>query len=194
MVKVTRHRLIEIWNTLYKIKELEDKALSFYIVRNLAFIEDEIKSITTLQNSVKPTAEFNEFEGKRILLAKSMAKKDSEGNPVIINNVFIFNDNAEWLEKFNALTTEYKDVIVEHDKVINEYNQLMNEEIEVEFKKIPFKLLPDNINYNAVKDIIKETEEEVESLILESYNISPVKERVSDNSYEDLPLSSFPAM
>jgi hypothetical protein len=193
MIKVKRNDVVAIWNFLYKLKEASDKALTFYVVRNLAFLEDEVKSITSLQESTKPSEEYIEFDTKRMELNKKHAKTDANGEPIIRNNVFIFKDPEAWREDFNKLTTEYVEVITEQDKTINEYQQLMAEEIELPFKKIPYTLLPDTVNYDEVKLIIKETEEEVERIILGSVpSTPPIKTNLDEMADMELPMFPVP--
>ena len=168
MLKIKRSDLHKVWNTLYKLKDLGDKSLTFYIQRNLASFEDEVKFTIVLQDSAEPSEEFLVYDRERIELGKSLADLDEKGEPIIENMKFVFSSKAQakWEKEFAKFTTKYKDVIIEHDKTINELQQLMGEEIELDFKKIPFSLLPESVNYFEIKDLIKETEEEVEQIIL----------------------------
>jgi hypothetical protein len=172
MLKIKRSEVIPIWNTLYKLKNVGDKSLTFYIQRNLIFLEDEVKSIVALQESGTPSEKYIEYDTKRLELGRYYSTKDENGEPTFKDLKFIFTEKNQkaWNDAFRDLTTEYKDIIIEQDKTVNELNRLLIEEIEIEFQKIPFVLIPEEINYSEISKIVKETPEEVEKLILDNIN------------------------
>lgn len=168
---VNRFKLVQLWNTLTNLNISKDKALTFYIVRNIKSWRPEIDSIQAQQESIKPSKEFNEYESKRIELGKKYAEKsDNDFEPIISNGVFVFSqaNREKWQEEYNKLTEEYHEVISQQDKSINVFNSIMREDIEIEYYPIPYELLPDDINIDIVFDIVKETDEEIEQIIINS--------------------------
>lgn len=57
------------------------------------------------KNILNLESEFNELESARHKLAEQYAKKDENGNPVIENGEYVFDENEE------AFNKEYKDLL-----------------------------------------------------------------------------------
>ena len=165
--KMKRGKLVEL-NALLTNMKSQDKRFKFAIVRNLEYLEPEMKAIRETQ---KPSPRYEEYVQKRQQIGEEFVDRDEKGNPILalVEGVEIFQiteKKDEANSKVVELIKEYNDAIEEKKQDINQFNELMEEEIEVDVCKVSFEFLPEDADYNALKPIIKETPEEIEAKYL----------------------------
>ena len=110
--------------------------------KNLILFTNEC---TAMDESVKPSEKFSEFEKKRITILKEMSEKDKNGNPVFIGDPTRpqFKIQEDKIEIFNkemlVLTEDYKEEIEKRNKMLIDFDKMLGEEVSEEFKKQIFK-------------------------------------------------------
>ncbi len=148
-------KVIEIYQALLKMN-YEGVKFSYFVAKNLALLGSEID---IMQKTAEVSKEFNEYDQKRATLAEKYSKKDKEGKPVIVNNVYQMDDQAGFDKEFEKLKKENKDVISVREKQIEDYVKFLEEESKVTPFKIKQENLPSNIktvDLRAIFDIIEE--------------------------------------
>lgn len=144
LVKVKRSDLINAWGVLESLKNQKMGIQTTYkIVKNRKLIEPEIEAI---QEAIKPSEKFIEFEKKRVELCEKFCKKDSGGKAIVENNSYAFEDSE--LPKFQVelknLQSEYQEEFDKRKMVEKDIENLTNEEIEVDVTKIAINDIPDD--------------------------------------------------
>ena len=122
--------------------------------RKLSPIVDSIKdSAVVLEGDDK--TKFEEMETERQILLKEHGRKNPDGSLVIIGQEVSLIDNALYFKAYNLLREKFKDVL-ELDAKNQKINaELLEEEAEeVEFYKIKFDDLPDDLNQEQMDTII----------------------------------------
>jgi hypothetical protein len=171
---MTREELFVFWYVLKN--EIDegakyDKRFDYARNRTLENITPEVSELMKARKSGIP--KFDEFEVKRSALIDNYAMKDSSGKHVVNDGVYSFASEEiekEATEKLINLGIEYKDAINEREKEIDIYNEIVKEEIEVDIVKTTFKSFPDSVSdqfTRILRPMIKETDEEIESIIME---------------------------
>lgn len=121
-----------------------NKNLVYALVKTKNFIKGEIEAITAME-ALSP--EIQEFENKRIELAKLYAKKDSNGDPILTNNSYQIEKDK--IEVFNSellsLTEPYKIAIGKWDVSKKEVQEKLKEQVEVEISVVSMDLFPNTI-------------------------------------------------
>ncbi|MCK5611917.1 hypothetical protein KAR91_59150 [Candidatus Pacearchaeota archaeon] len=145
-MKIKKGDLLRLHNaiTLLEGRQYSVK-FSYGIAKNKVVIRDEI---TALEEARKSSEAFNEYENKRVTLAREYADKDENGSPKIQDNSFVLTTNKELFEKeFEELKDQYKDELVEREKQIKDFEELLEETVDdYEGMKINFKDIPENID------------------------------------------------
>lgn len=142
---------LEKANRLTGKNEINNRGKFFYAInKNLDKVEREIELI---EKVLSPKKEFLEFDQKRIEKLQEFAKKDENGNPLIIKEEnengqvlqrYDLEDEKGWEEAFKLLQEENKDVIEERKKQADDYIQLMESDCSIEFFTITLDMIPED--------------------------------------------------
>ena len=136
---MTKSELFELYVGLKSITNLKGVKFNHAIARNINKIEPEIKA---LQKSLEASDEFNEYEKKRVELAKEHAKK-VDGEPLLENNRYIMEDKEAFDKAFEEFKLDYTEVIEAREKQAEDYNELLEEDTDIELYKIDLENIPE---------------------------------------------------
>jgi len=141
---VNRSELINISNTIFDVlKESKKVKLNYLLNLNKTNIDSDIKMIN---DAIKTSKKFEEFEQKRIDVCLKYCEKNDNGEPIIINEVYQgLENNKTFNDEFGKIKEKYKTEIDERQKQLDEYNKLLKEDVEFEFNKIDLDLIPDDL-------------------------------------------------
>ena len=135
---------------LDSVKELKGIKFAYVALKNKKKIEEEIK---LFEEIIKPNPKFEEYEQKRIQLCVVHSDKNENGEPVILNDKYKIIDENKFNTELDGLKKGYNDVIEERIKQINDYNLMLEEEVNIEFEKINFDNIPENISAKELEAI-----------------------------------------
>lgn len=129
--------------------------LNFAIIKNMKLLEAEIESI---QKALKSDEKFEEFEKKRVeLLDKYGLKKN--GNFVSENNQVVLKDAEGFDKEFSVIQEQYADIISSRAQQLKEYSELLQQENDIQLKKIDISWMPEDIetkDMNILYPLIEE--------------------------------------
>ncbi|HON82630.1 MAG TPA: hypothetical protein PLI22_00665 [Caldisericia bacterium] len=170
---LTRERIFELYYVLQNGIPADvklDKRFDFARNRTLDNLRPEVREIIKARET--GLDKFKEFEMKRKAILEENCIRDENGKPLLKNDSYVFSDDIEKdvSQKLLDLTNEYKDALEERQKEIQIYNEIIKEEIEVDIVKTTFRAFPDLVNNNFTKilrPMIKETDEEIEQILME---------------------------
>ena len=135
--------LFVIREAIKKAAGLKGAKFAFILSKNGRAINEHIEDI---QVSIKPSAEYLEFEEKRLKLCRTLGKIDQTGNGYEID--------PENKEKFNLeydkLDSAYKEAIEEHQKNIDDYRLLLEEKADIDLKPLNFDDIPKDISVEVL--------------------------------------------
>ena len=151
----------KVFNIVYLLKtkypELDkfDKRFNFAVTRTLACLQPIASDLLGARES--GLSKFQEFEQKK---QQIIDKYSTNGN---------FNSDEEkqkCQEEVNQMVLgEYKDVLEERFKEIQIYNEILGQEVEVDIVQCKFEALPNDFNFEVLRILCKETDEELEKII-----------------------------
>ena len=148
-VKVSKDKLVQMWNALSEIGKGKTKVkFSYAVARNKSIIEPEIKALTEAQKLVP---EYQEYDTERLKMCREMAKKDENGAPKMLGVEFDIEDREAFDKKVEKLQKKHKKVIDEQKLRIDQFNELIKEEIEIDFYTIKAEFLPEDIEANYLE-------------------------------------------
>ncbi len=125
------------------VKNLQGVKFAYARAKNKKLVLNEIELIN---ESMKMTDEYLEYEKKRVELCKEFCEKNEKGTPVIKNNTYAgLTGNTKFDEKLKKLREEFKEVIDARETQIEESNKMLDEEVEIDFHMILLKDVPINI-------------------------------------------------
>lgn len=146
------YKLLDIKEILNSCENYDGLDFAYAVVKNKQLVEDKLKEVDFIKN-VSP--QIIEYENKRIELCETFAKKDSDGNPIIDDGLYILNENKDEFDNLMTdLINNYKYYIDERQKQIDLFNQKMNEDIELSFFKIKKEQIPSEITTSKELDKI----------------------------------------
>jgi hypothetical protein len=144
---------------LLKTKYLEtsrfDKRFNFAVGRTLSNLQPIVEELIKSRESSIPR--FKEFEQKRMLILKKYQKEEGKFESD--------EDKIKATEEVKNLVEEYKDALEARDKEAKAYNEILEQEIEVDIVQCKFEALPNDFDFNNLRIMLKETDEEIEALI-----------------------------
>jgi hypothetical protein len=146
-----RSELFDLYNKLQGLKHLSgNKAFSYALIKNIKGIESEINKLNDI---IKPTKNFLQFEEARIDVCKSHTIKDENDEPIQSGEEYQIDDMEAFNLALEPLKEKYKTELTERQQQIDEYNSMLDIEIEFDFIKIGPDELPDAITPNELEDI-----------------------------------------
>lgn len=148
---------------LIKLDNIDCSAeLSLLIIKNKRLAINEIEDFEKI---IKPTEDYiNKYQVKVEEVANKYCVKDKDGKPLprISPNgsaMYDFAPDDKIIFDKEVLVLEEKEenkvIIEERKKQVNKYNALMELPCDVPFKKIPARILPENIKPSQI-DLIFE--------------------------------------
>lgn len=146
-----RSELFDLYNRLQGLRYHSDnKKFSYALIKNIKTIESEINRLNEI---IKPTEDFLQFEQERIAICRSHAIKDENGEPILNGDEFQIEDMSKFNSDLEPMKMKYQDVLHKRQQQIEKYNSLLDEQVEVELIKIGPDDLPDSITPNEIEDI-----------------------------------------
>lgn len=147
--------IVYLLKTKYPDLEKFDKRFNFAVTRTLACLQPIAADILKARESGIP--KYKEFEQKKQELINQYS---------VDGNFKSAEEKQKCQEEVNKLAEEYKDILEERNKEIQIYNEILTQEIEVDIVQCKFEALPNDFNFDAVRILVKETDEEIEEAFL----------------------------
>jgi hypothetical protein len=91
---MTNQEIVNFIESSKLLKDLKGIKISYFVARNFNLLK----------------APYKEFLDNKKALQESYVKKDKEGNPVLENNKYIFEDAEEFQKEFTKLLEEEVDI------------------------------------------------------------------------------------
>jgi len=141
-------------NALDSVSEIKGVKFAFAVLKNRRKIEYQLEEDKLIfEEILKPSEGFKEYEEKRIALCENSSEKDEEGNAITEGDRYKIIDMAKFNKDLDKLTLEYKSAVEDRKVQINEYNSLMEEDIEIDFQKIGFNDLPEELSETQLRSL-----------------------------------------
>lgn len=137
-----KQQALELYEGL-KTLNLKGLKLNYILLKNKAKLEKEIELI---QELIKASKGFIEYDTKRIELAKKYAKTDKNGEVKVDGNRILIENEELFLEELKELQEEFADAIKERDAQLQDYIKLLDEEFTGELEKVDVEYLPEDIS------------------------------------------------
>lgn len=137
--------------------KLYGKKFSYALAKNQKELENEGLYLETI---LKHSDKYSEYDKKRMELRKKHAKKDKNGTELIMNNMFVLENQKKYDKEAEDLQTEYKDEIETHEKHIEKFNESLLDEADFKFHLLEEKHLPEPILPNQLKGIFEMIKED----------------------------------
>ncbi len=169
-IKKTRTELENLYGLFTSLKDEKfNPKFSFFILRNLGLLEDEVNAINETRSKLHES--IKEYDTERLELASNMADNDELGNPIIDNGAYkIVEKYVEFQNALKALQEKHKDAVIEFQKIESDIIDLLSEPVDQNIMKISYKDIPsDTFSIEQLfmfKDFFKETDEELDELIM----------------------------
>ena len=163
-MKITRKKAIELYNTLSSFKGVYNKSFSMYIILNVKKMRSTMEEIEEMRKSSAPSPEYVELQQKEIDMLNKYCDRDENRNPIQLSPNR-YKINPELLEEYKIekekLMKDNEEILREYDSIQENINTLLEEEVEIDFIKIPFDCVPEDISVNDMEilsEIVKDFE------------------------------------
>ena len=171
-IKLNRNSIVTLYKTVASRKDATfGPKFSFFILRNLKFMEEEITIIDEITTQIQTS--LQKFNEAKINLGREYSDKDESGNPILINDETAFSiteRNADFQNAYLDLEQEYMSDIEKHNSLQEQLNEVLTEEIEQKVLKISYLDIPkEEFNIGELSKLskfFKETEEELDEMIM----------------------------
>jgi hypothetical protein len=139
-ITITHRELLELWNGLPSLANLKGFKLGYAVVRTKIKLRPEIEA---LEEVMKPSEDFIEFERKRTDLCQKFVMKDDKGNSMMDGDLYLFGENKNEFEAaVELLKQEHIVTLEERQKQFVEYIALLKKPITVEVSQITVEDVP----------------------------------------------------
>lgn len=145
---ITRQELLELWHGLPALANLKGFKLGYAVARTKAKLKPEIEA---LDEALKPDAAFQKYEEKRMELCRKFVQKDTQGEPMIQGNEFVFGENRGAFDaEMVPLQEEFAGAIEDRKKQIEDYQAGLRESITVEVHQIAPEDIPEDATVGQI--------------------------------------------
>jgi len=145
--------IVYLLKTNYPDLTKYDKRFNFAVSRTLSNIQPIASDLIKARET--GIERFKEFEKNK---SDIINKYDKDENGKIV-------DEKNCQIEVDALAKEYKDALDERQKEIDIYNEILEQEVEVDIIQCKFEALPDNFDFNVLRTLCKESDEEIEAML-----------------------------
>lgn len=150
---ITKKEILELWKVFKEVSKLQGKRFAYAILINEKKIKDEVETIQTI---AKPSEEYAKYIKEQMQIVNEFAMKDERGNPIGDNGIYQLQpkrkDTAQF--KLEQLNQKYKIEIEKQNKVNEEISTILNEEIDIDFYKISFDDIPEEVNKEQLEKLM----------------------------------------
>jgi len=143
---------------LTQAKVLPGVKFAYAVAKNSKLVGGEIE---TLQETIKPTEEYSDFEKERDEIVKKYAVKDKNGGAkqeskeVNGQHFTFYNIEKDKIDISNKelkeLNEKFKEAVDARDIQLKEYAELMEVECNIEVHKIVLDLIPEDITGGTIE-------------------------------------------
>ena len=141
-------------NALDGVTEIKGVKFAFTVLKNRKKLEGQLEEDKSIfEEILKPSEGFKEYEEKRISLCESHSEQDEEGKAITEGDKYKILDLKLFNEELTSLTEEYNASVEDRKNQIEEYNNLMEEDMSIEFQKLGFNDLPEELTEAQLQTI-----------------------------------------
>lgn len=141
-------------NALDNVSDIKGVKFAFTVLKNRKKIEKQLEEDKPIfEEILKPTEGFIEYENKRIALCELHSEKDEDGKPITEGDKYKILDIQKFNDELFELTEKYTESVEDRKRQIEEYNSLMEENVDIDFQKISFENLPDDLTEKQLTSI-----------------------------------------
>ena len=154
-VKITRERLVEVYNALTVASNVnKNTRYNYSVAKNLALVEEEAKLI---EKALRPSAEFLEWDNKRLELCKQWSDRDQHNQPVKDNGRYVIGvHKPEFDLDIEELNAKYKKVIDAQNVKNTQDSEFLKEEVEIpgDFVPLRYEDIPEEVPARVLKPLL----------------------------------------
>lgn len=139
------YELANVRKTLDSVSNYQGIDFAYAVFKNKQLIDNKLMEMDFIKN-VSP--EIIEYEEKRIKICDQYSKKDSNGLPIIENDLYLIDesDKEDFKYKMDELLNQYKVPVEYRQNQIELFNQKMNSTVNIDFIKIKKEQIPSQIS------------------------------------------------
>lgn len=161
-VNLTNQQIFDIvyhLKTNYSNLTKYDKRFNFAVSRTIANLQPIAADLINARES--GIEGYKEFERKKIDIVNKYASSVNDNIPVFPSDEV----KQECQNEVNKLAEEYSSSIEERENEISIYNEILEQEVDVDVIQCKFEALPSNFNFDILRVMVKESDEEIEALL-----------------------------
>ena len=136
------------------VTEIKGVKFAFNVLKNRKKLEAQVEEDKPIfEEILKPSDGFQEYEKKRITLCETSSEKDDDGKAITEGDRYKILDMNKFNGDLTNLSEEYKESVEDRKKQIEEYNTLMEENMSIDFQKLNFDDLPEELTESQLQTI-----------------------------------------
>lgn len=114
-VLLLNKELIELYSALVELENVTaGPVFTHAIVTNL----DRLRPLAQrIENDFSPTPQYRAYEDERDILCRQHARKDSNGEPITVDDAFAIANHAKFKPAIEKLRAKYRDAITHYEAV-----------------------------------------------------------------------------
>ncbi len=145
-------KLYDVAKGIELVSSLKGVKFAYAIAKNRNAIKAEI---AVLQETIKFSEKFTEYDKKRIELCENYADKNDKGKAVMTNNEYVITDKIKFNKEIKTLQKEYSQPIKEREAQVKEFSALLQKESVFKPYMIAYEDVPADITAEAMNKIIE---------------------------------------
>lgn len=149
-------KLQGLYQGIEAVSGLKGVRFAYAMAKNKSALKRELE---TLQEAIKMSEKYGEYEEKRVELCEQHSEKDDKGKAKLENNEYVILSKAQFDKELGKLRKEYESVIEERTAQIKEFNELLKKESEFKPYMVAYESVSEEISSSQLSGIIELIEE-----------------------------------
>ena len=121
-MKILNEKLQSVYQGIEAVSGLKGVRFAYAMARNKSALKKELE---TLQEAVKASDKFAEYDKKRIELCEQYADKDEKDKPKLENNEYVFSkaNKVKFDKELDAFRKGYKQTLDDRKAQLKEFKE-----------------------------------------------------------------------
>ena len=145
-------KLQSLYAGIEAVSGLKGVRFAYAMAKNKSALKRELES---LQEAIKMSDKFTEYEKKRVELCEQHSEKDDTGKAKLENNEYVILSKAQFNKELDKMRKEHKDTLDERTAQIKEFNELLKKESEFKPYMVAYESVPEDISTETMSKIIE---------------------------------------
>ena len=143
MKLIDARRIMTALTHLQQTELMRKPKFAYFLAKNKRVLEQVEKDFNDALRNDHDQKILDEWDQERLMLIHQLAKKDAQGNPIMINNIFQFEDEPDAVQQIQKLLESHPEARRALEEQNQKINELNDKDEDINLSKLPVSEWPE---------------------------------------------------